>query len=154
MAVDIGQLASGLGGLMGVFLGWQVFFLIRQMFITTTFSTLGLVGVFFKNRQMFIIHFRHLGWQVSLSRSYIFCRTRESITIIYQVFAVIKGSFSEYLFGRALSCPETPQQVALFTRSLLSVLEKVCLGAERMVLRMWTQKLVNPLVNVGDVAPS
>ena len=67
---------------------------------------------------------------------------------------MIKGCFSEHLFGRALSSPETPHQVALFTRSLLSVLEKVCLGAERMVLRMWTQKLVNPLVNVGDVAPS
>ena len=41
----------------------------------------------------------------------------------------------------------------LFTRSLLSVLEKVYEGAERMVVRMWTQKLVNPVINVAEVAP-
>ena len=92
------------------------------MFITTTFSTLGLVGVFLKIVRCLL---------------YIFDTWAGRCPFLDHIFSV-----------------EQENQSQLFTRSLLSVLEKVCLGAERMVLRMWTQKLVNPLVNVGDVAPS
>ena len=36
-------------------------------------------------------------------------------------------------------------QSPLFTRSFLSVLEKVYEGAERMAVQMWAQKLVKPV---------